>query len=60
MLVKYLANTPTITEKLSSPQPRKDTAMEVGDKINAAKEFIKGWQFAWEKKEWFNNNEREY
>jgi hypothetical protein len=51
MLVKYLANTPTITEKLSSPQPRKDTAMEVGDKINAAKEFIKGWQFAWEKKE---------
>jgi hypothetical protein len=49
MLNKYLADPPTITEKLSSPWPSKETK-SVGDKMNSTKEYPGEWQASWEKK----------
>jgi hypothetical protein len=50
MLDKYLADSATITEKLSVlPLPKKAAEM-VGDKANGAKEALDKWQASWEKK----------
>ncbi|KAH6696439.1 hypothetical protein BKA61DRAFT_563492 [Leptodontidium sp. MPI-SDFR-AT-0119] len=50
MLDKYLADPPTITEKLSPPQPPKETTEVVGDTANATKCFLGKWQASWERK----------
>ncbi|PQE04310.1 hypothetical protein CJF30_00010062 [Rutstroemia sp. NJR-2017a BBW] len=49
MLNKWLADPPTITEKLSSPRPPKETS-SVGEKIGTSREYIQEWQVSWEKK----------
>jgi hypothetical protein len=49
MLNKYLTDPQTITEKLSSPWPSKETE-SVGDKVNSTKEYPGEWQASWEKK----------
>ena len=49
MLNKYLSDPPTITEKLSSTWPSKETE-SVGDKVNSTKEYPGEWQASWEKK----------
>jgi len=50
MLDQYLANAPTITEKLAFPQPPKKTAKAVGDNPSEAEEFLSKWQASWEKR----------
>ncbi|KAH9207261.1 hypothetical protein DL95DRAFT_468813 [Leptodontidium sp. 2 PMI_412] len=50
MLDKYLADPPTITEKLSPPRLPKETTEVIGDKVNATKGFLGKWQASWEKK----------
>ena len=50
MLDKYLADPPTITEKLSPPRPPMETTEVVGDKVNATKGFVGKWQASWERK----------
>jgi hypothetical protein len=50
MLDKYLAASPTITEKVSHPRPPKDTAEVAGNKANTAEESLEKWQASWEKK----------
>jgi len=47
MLDKYLADPPTITEKLSPPRPPKEVA---GDKVSVTGKFLGEWQASWEKK----------
>jgi hypothetical protein len=49
MLDKWLADPPTITEKLSSPRPPKETS-SVGEKIGTSRNYIEKWQVSWEKK----------
>jgi hypothetical protein len=50
MLEKYLANSPTITEKLSFSGPPGEIAGVVLDKGNRTKEFLGKCQASWEKK----------
>jgi hypothetical protein len=48
MLDKYLADTPTITEKLSQSPER--AAEAVVEKVNGTKEFLQKCHASWEKK----------
>ncbi|KAL5317271.1 hypothetical protein ACEPPN_014366 [Leptodophora sp. 'Broadleaf-Isolate-01'] len=50
MLDKYLADPPTIAEKLSPPRPPKETTEVVRDKVSATEKFLGEWQASWEKK----------
>jgi hypothetical protein len=50
MLDKYLATSPTITEKLPFPWAPGETAGVVADKGDRTKEFLGKWQASWEKK----------
>jgi len=50
MLDKYLADPPTITEKLSPPRLPKETSEVTGDKVSAVEKFLGEWQASWEKK----------
>ncbi|PMD33004.1 hypothetical protein L207DRAFT_639743 [Hyaloscypha variabilis F] len=50
MLTKYLADLPTLPEKLSVARPSTEAAKLVGGQANDAKEFLQKWQASWEKK----------
>ena len=50
MLAKYLADLPTLPEKLSVARQSTDAAKLVGDQANDAEEFLRKWQASWEKK----------
>jgi hypothetical protein len=49
MLDKYLADPPTITEKLSPSRPLHETTEVTADKVSAAEKFLGEWQASWEK-----------
>jgi hypothetical protein len=52
MLDKYLADPPTITEKLAVPQgPKRKASKIVEDKRKETKEFLRDWQASWDKAE---------
>ena len=50
MLTKYVAKSPTITEKLSLPRAPKETAEVVAERVKGTKDFLVDWQTSWEKK----------
>jgi len=50
MLDRYLANPPTITEKLLLPQPPEQTVEVVEEKVTPTKELVGECEASWENK----------
>jgi hypothetical protein len=51
MLDQFLANPPTITERLAFPQSPKTIAKVFGNRKREAKQYLGEWQASWERRE---------